>query len=256
MEIKWFGTATLAFSQDGHSILFDPFFPMNSMLPSPSTQELSACGDIYITHGHFDHLMHVPRLLQAGNAKVYCCKTAAESLVRDGVDISRINVISPGDRLKSGPFDLQVFRGEHIKFDLPLIVKTLFSRRTLANLKSLKMLLREAKRFPEGQVLVFQIDAGGKQVMHMGSLNLAEAEKYPTGADLLTMPFQGRSDLDTYSMQFIDRLKPKAILLHHTCDSFPPVSSPVRTETFLRFVSQKYPGLTVIKPEYQQTISI
>jgi hypothetical protein len=86
----------------------------------------------------------------------------------------------------------------------------------------------------------------------MGSLNLASDVEYPVGVNLLTLPFQGRSDLDTYTLKFIERLKPLALLLHHTCDSFPPVSSPVRTEGFIRAMEQSYPGLKVIKPVYNQ----
>ncbi len=61
MEIIWFGTATLSISSGGESILFDPFLPLNAELPAPSIEELAALGDIFITHGHFDHLMHVPQ---------------------------------------------------------------------------------------------------------------------------------------------------------------------------------------------------
>lgn len=256
MEIRWFGTATLVLTAGVQSIVFDPFISLNHELPRPAITELAQYGDIFITHGHFDHLIDVPLVLKAGKATVYCSSIAAATLVRDGVDRSRIKVIRPGDCLDHGPFKIKVFKGEHIKFDLPLIIKTLFSRRAIANFKDLRKLVSLAKLYPQGEVLVFLIEADGKAVLHMGSLNLAADVKYPTEVDLLTLPFQGRSDLDTYTLKFIERLKPSALLLHHTCDSFPPVSSPVRTEDFTRAIQLCYPALKVIRPVYNQPVTI
>lgn len=256
MDIKWFGTATLSFSSGGESILFDPFLPLNSKLPAPSVEELAALGDIFITHGHFDHLMHVPQVVRAGEAVVHCCKTAAESLYREGVPENRIVVIKPGDKFKKGPFDITVYRGQHIRFDLPLIIKTLISRRCLSNFAALRMLLRESKLYPEGEVLVYRIVADGKTVLHLGSLNLDSSEEYPAGMDLLTLPFQGRSDLNTYALKFIERLKPKALYLHHFDDAFPPVSSPVDTASFVEKAKQGYPDLPVIVPAFREAVAI
>ena len=111
MEIKWFGTATLSFTSGDESILFDPFLPLNSELPAPSIEELATLGDIFITHGHFDHLMHVPLVVQAGNAMVYCCETAAESLYREGVPENRVVIVKPGDKLEKGPFEITIYIG-------------------------------------------------------------------------------------------------------------------------------------------------
>lgn len=254
MEITWFGTATLTFSAGGQSIIFDPFIAMNKKLPRPSYEELSKCGDIFITHGHFDHLVDVPGVLEAAESIVYCSETAAVTLIREGVSQDRIKVVKPGDLIKKGPLKIKVYRGEHIKFDLPLILRTLFSRRAMAGFGRLRNLVRLARDYPQGEVLVYQVEAKGKKVLHMGSLNLSETERYPMGADLLTLPFQGRSDLDTYVLQFIDLLKPKAILLQHTCDSFPPLSSPVQTDGFIDKMAKQYPATKVIIPQYNHPI--
>ena len=256
MEIKWYGTATLALSHEGHSALFDPFMSFNQVLPRPSLEELIACGDIFITHGHFDHLVIVPELMALGSQRVFCSQTAAETLKREGVDESRITRIKPGQSIEKGTLNIKVYRSEHIRFDLTLIANTLFSRRTLANFNTFKQLAKEAKRFPMGEVLAYEIGTGGKKVFHLGSLNLSPDEDYPTGADLLSLPFQGRSDLDLYALQFIDRLKPKALLLQHTCDSFPPVSSQVSTESFIIKMAEQYPAIKVIKPLYKQPVTL
>ena len=93
-------------------------------------------------------------------------------------------------------------------------------------------------------------------MLHIGSLNLDSSEEYPAGMDLLTLPFQGRSDLNSYALKFIERLKPKALYLHHFDDAFPPLSSTVDIAPFVKKVGREYPGLRVIVPAFQEAVTI
>lgn len=70
LEIKWYGTATISFSEDDRSILFDPFLPMNPDHRLFTAGELASVGDILITHGHFDHLADVPQIVGMGGPQV------------------------------------------------------------------------------------------------------------------------------------------------------------------------------------------
>ncbi|MCR4951559.1 MAG: hypothetical protein K6A40_09585, partial [Solobacterium sp.] len=73
----------------------------------------------------------------------------------------------------------------------------------------------------------------------MGSMNLLD-EDYPEGADLLILPFQGRSDIDSFGEQIIRRLKPKTVLLDHYDDAFPPMSGTVETASFEALLKDRY----------------
>ena len=90
----------------------------------------------------------------------------------------------------------------------------------------------------------------------MGSLNLADGEDYPQGLDILALPFQGRSDLETYALSFIEKIRPKTIYLHHFDDAFPPVSSSVATGIFIRNVEKDFPDIKVIVPKRGEVINI
>lgn len=83
-----------------------------------------------------------------------------------------------------------------------------------------------------------------------------QEELYPGEVDLMTIPFQGRSDIDDYAMQFVRMIKPKALYLHHFDDSFPPVSSTVQTRRFSEAVKKDFPEINVIVPVHGQTVSI
>lgn len=250
MDISWYGTAAICLSHAGHKLLLDPFVSMNKKIPSASLQELAQMGDIFITHGHFDHTVCVPEVAALGNSKVHCSAETAQQLLKRGVTAERLVIIGPGDIITNGPFTIRVLKGAHIKFDLELVLQTLFNRRLVKYYREFATIIRSLRKCPQGQVLIYEISVENVKVLHLGSLNLCADEEYPRGANVLCLPFQGRSDLMTYTLPFVEKLKPHSIFLHHFDDSFPPISSPIDCTPFVNLVRQTYPNLAVIIPEY------
>lgn len=256
MRVKWFGTASVMFKHEGIPILFDPFFPMVKGGQAPFRDEYYEVDDILITHGHFDHLQDVPSILARGNATVYCSEVAANSLIREGVEPGRIKVISPGDHLEIGPFQIRVLKGKHVKFNLWLMCQTVFSVRTIKNFSSFVKLLGLMRKLPEGQSLTYEIKAGDKTILHMGSLNMDETEEYPERVDIMTIPFQGRSDLDTYSVPFIHMIKPQTVYFHHFDDTFPPLTRCQDVYGFGQQMKKKFPGIVAVIPSPGEEVEL
>jgi L-ascorbate metabolism protein UlaG (beta-lactamase superfamily) len=256
MEIKWLGTAAISYKHNDKTIIFDPYGGINKKLGCYSARELATYGDIFITHGHFDHLADVPAIMAQNKAKVYCAYLAAQSLINLGVDQSRIAVIAPGRKIIMGPFNIRVFKGKHIDFDRKLILETLLNLRVLRYFRNFLKVLSMAKKFPEGQTLIYEIEVDGKKIMHMGSLALAEGENYPQNVDLLVLPFQGRSDLSTYALPFVAGIKPKAIYFHHFDDAFPPFSNTISPDKFVQNVRNDFPDIKFIVPSRGSGINI
>lgn len=73
-----------------------------------------------------------------------------------------IIVVKPGDLIERGPFRITVLRGKHIRFDLRLIMQTLFNQRVILHRSNLKLMLRENRRYPAGEVLVYFIEYEGQ----------------------------------------------------------------------------------------------
>ena len=218
MKLKWFGTATILLEQDGTQLLFDPYFPLNDKIFKPPMNELASIDNIFVTHGHFDHIVDIPSVMKHGNGKsmVYCTAKPLDTLLSRGVDKERIHRIELGDVLKIGPFEVSVLKGKHVVFNMKLIMKTLFRPDIFVYRKNLKRLLKENKECSEaGETVVYDIIVGGRRILLMGSLNLDDNTNYPKGADLIIMPFQGRSDLSEYVMPIIERLQPKKVMLDH-----------------------------------------
>ena len=96
-------------------------------------------------------------------------------------------------------------------------------------------------------MLFYELRAEGKRIQIMGSMGMDPETEYPVGADLLIMALQGRSDQDEYAMRFVEKLRPKKIMLYHIDDSFPPMSGEIDTLGFE--INTKKQGITSIKPE-------
>ena len=249
MRIKWFGTATILIEQDGARLLFDPFLSRSEKGYKPPIDELAAVENILVTHGHLDHIADIPAIIRQGNGKatVYCTQTPWKTLISKGLDSERIHTIQPGDMLDFPPFEVRVLKGKHVKIDLKLITQTFLSPRMIKHRKNLRYLLRENKiRVESGETVIYDIRTPGERILLIGSLNLDDSTVYPEGVDLLILPFQGRSDLAKYAMRFIERLKPKEVLLDHFDDTFPPISSKVETEGFIKNMRRAYPDIPVI----------
>ena len=252
LRVKWYGTAAVLLELNGTRLLFDPFIPVNKRLYMPSAEDWSAVRYIFVTHGHYDHTAAIPAVLKinGGSATVCCTAAPRETLIQKGVEERCLRIVAPGGSVTAGPFEIQVYKGKHIVFDKRLIIKTFCSPRLLLNLRNLFRIIRASKGCDEaGETVVYGVRARDKNILLMGSMNLDGGTEYPTQADLLILPFQGRSDVNEYAMDFIRRLQPKKVLLTHFDDSFPPVSSAVDTARFLSSMKQAYPGIPVIRPQ-------
>jgi L-ascorbate metabolism protein UlaG (beta-lactamase superfamily) len=249
IKIKWFGTAAILIELNGMQILFDPFITMNNKLYKPSIEEFATADAILVTHGHFDHIYDIPSIINEANtkAKVYCTATPRETLISKGVEKERIHTITAGDFLSLGAIEVRVLKGKHIFINKGLLIKTILNPRIFTYWANFSWIAKENKNYDEaGETVIYDIMVFNKRILLMGSLNLDENIEYPKGVDLLILPFQGRSDLSTYAIPFIQRLEPKKVLLDHFDDSFPPISSSVDTRPFIKLMREKYPAIPVI----------
>ena len=233
MKLQWFTTAALLLTERDRSIVFDPFLglPPGKRWPALDRGTFSDAAAVFVTHGHFDHILELPALCAGSNAPIYATAAPCGTLRKHGVAPDRLRRIRPGKAVAVGPFSITAFQGRHCKFDGPLIRQTV-PRLCRHPLRAAR-LLRYAAAYPErGETLFYEIRAGGRRVQVMGSLGLCPNVDYPTGADALILAYQGRSDLIEYALPLADRLQPGAVYLDHWDDSFPPLTAAVDTKPF------------------------
>ena len=253
MRLTWFTTAAFTLAEGETALAFDPFLglPLNKRWPDMDGNEFSAAYAVFVTHGHFDHILELPALLADSDAPIYATDAPCRTLVRRGVPTDRLREIRRGDRVDVGPFRVGAYRGRHCRFDGPLIRQTILSPQLWQNLPRALRLMRCALTYREaGETLFYEVSAGETRVQIMGSLGLDPNVVYPTGADALILPFQGRSDLAAYSRPIVERLQPRAVYLDHYDDSFPPLTAEIDTRPFCdRLTSRGIPCRALVPYE-------
>lgn len=239
MQLKWHGTAAVEAICASGRILFDPFVPLRGSGIDVRIEDYDGFDTIFVTHGHVDHIYNIPEIVRRNpDVCVYCTRTPYRTLQKRGVGKKNLTLIRFGQTLSVHGFTIRVLHGRHAilpKASPSLALEMLRS----PHRRNLPFLLKEHLRSRENdETVFFQIEADGKTIAVMGSLNLRKDTEYPAGADLLVLPYNGWTDNYPPAVRAIRRLKPKRVLLDHYDESFPPFTRPVDLTPLL----EKYPG--------------
>lgn len=245
------GTASVKLETPKSTILVDPFVQLPGGEHPNRIEDFLGAGYIIITHGHLDHLASTPSLLRRSSFQVYCTDCAARILEKDAALPDTIHRIKPGDTFSVGDVDVIVYSGRHIKFDVPLVLRTLSPFHLVKNQRNVLPLIQMNHRFQENDETVFyELHTHDLRIQIMGSLALRDGVAYPTGADLLFLPYQGRSKLVDTAERILGRLRPKRILATHFDNAFPPLSQTIPTSDLVQMVHNRFPDCEITIPEY------
>ncbi|MCD7725241.1 MAG: MBL fold metallo-hydrolase [Clostridiales bacterium] len=257
MKITWYGTASLLIEYAKDRILIDPFLTLKGAENHPSLLSYIKEDSILITHGHIDHLSSVPKIMKNSDATVYCSETPAHTLEKRGIDGDQLVLVRPGDSLLFGQIRVKVLQGRHIKFDKDLIKNTLFNPGIFRHFFNFLFLCGNHLRYKEAQeTLAYQIEAGGKIILVLGSLALDAQTEYPKYVDMLVLPYQGASDLITPALSIIKQIEPRTVLLDHFDNAFPPLSAQIDTKPLKKALTEHFPELPVVKPTAGKTVTL
>lgn len=233
MKIRWFGTASVAIETESSKVLIDPFVPLPGSTVKTCLEDYMGYDEILLTHGHIDHILSIPDILEERNKHVRCTLTPAVTLLDKGVSKDQITAISPGDEFDIGDIHVTVFKGKHIRFDAKLIAETVADKRILKFKDNLLMIRKENSICIEnGETVHYLIESEGKKIFLLGSLALDEDTSSPEGMDLAVLPYQGNSHIIDLALKAAYILKPKKIFLDHFDDTFPPISNSINTAQF------------------------
>lgn len=251
MYITWMGNAGFRIETGKDKILIDPFVEL------PGGENPNTLADfldpedevVLVTHAHVDHLYYIPDILEQSDKSVFCTEAAARQIEQFAECGDHVAVLQIGEDYRIGDVKLHVWQGQHVRFDGRLIARTLMPHHLLHRVRNLPFLLWGLRTFhEEGETAAFELTAEGKRIMVMGSLGLAPDTKYRPGMDLLVLPYQGSSYLVKETAKILDRLQPKAVLLSHFDNAFPPISQTVDTRPLKAMMDRKYPQIRVVKP--------
>lgn len=252
MRLTWYGTAGFRFEVGGRLFLVDPYLSRNDAARPAlkiGLQDVTGAGELYLSHGHFDHAYDVPQIARQTGATVYCAEAAAGALYRQGVDGAQIVIARDGDTFDLGAYRAECFDSTHVKFDLLLLAATL--PRALPSLGSLWPLLRD---WPRGQVLAWRFTLaaeGGRVIQHLGSAGCTGGElarlRGMGAPDVLMVPLQGNTHICRIAARIVEQIRPRIVIPHHQDDFYPPISQAVDITSFVEAVRAISPPPQVVQ---------
>ena len=144
---------------------------------------------------------------------------------------------------------IRVLQGRHIEFQMRHVMETMHPLRLLRYAGNLPYLFWANRTFKEaGEIVAFDVHAEGREILILGSLALDPEETYPEGADVLVLPYQGSNDLPARAREVLERLRPKAVLLSHFDNAFPPMSRDVDLRPLKKLMLEEFPEIRVVRP--------
>ncbi len=258
MELTWLGTAGFQFKTGENTFFIDPYLsrnatarPQQPWVPS----DLPAADQIFVSHGHFDHIYDIPAIASRTDCRVYCCPVAADTLKQNGIKSDQIQEVSEdGFAAAFEGYRATAFFSHHVTFDRRLLIKTL-ARVNLRIFRYLPLL----KAYPVGQVLSWQFEIHGQVLQHFGSAGSTPEELEHFGhqkIDILFVPLQGHTRICEIALRYVQALKPRMVIPHHQDDFFPPISTYVDIRPFIKDVKRTCPKTEIRIMQINETMTI
>lgn len=235
MKIAWYGTATLMLACGNTRILIDPYLRQYQRGGAPlPLRELSAADAVLITHPHLDHFADIGAFLEAGAKEVYVSENGIAHAAAQGIRTEDMHPLAAGDVFRVGELTVRAYQSRHCRFDLWTVLSVALSPRTYLHAKDAVSLLKQTGKWKiKDDIFAFEISGGGKRVVVLGSAGMDEGTQYPKNADLLVFPYQGRAGMHRYMKRFLQCFRPKAVMLDHFDDAFPPLTHTIGTRKFV-----------------------
>ncbi len=247
MEIKWLGAAGFQISTGQDTFLVDPYLSRNPdarPVPGIKPSDIPTASRIFISHGHFDHVLDVPEIVENTGAHVYCAFDTRSDFIRRGVSPDLIHPVQTAPTIfEFSQFKARAFFSRHIRFDLPLILSTLLK----TNIRSFQY-LPLIRAFPCGRVLSWRFEVEGRVILFFGSAGESSEELdhiHDRPIDILLLPLQGHSNICRIGLDYVRCLTPRMVIPHHHDDFFPPISRTVDIRPFVQAVQKECPGTQV-----------
>ncbi len=116
-KIRWLGTACFEIKLGAQkTIVIDPYLDVAASAPIRS-DEIDGCDWIFLTHGHYDHVLDVGKLARRFEPCIYCSQEVASALIEhQGIDPQRFVPVHTGDAVQGDGFRAEVVRGVHVDF--------------------------------------------------------------------------------------------------------------------------------------------
>lgn len=229
VRVTYLGTNGYRFEMGKHALLVDPYFsrtgfgafvfraPINPNIAEieNATDLLSDAEMILATHGHVDHLLDVPPIMQMTGARLIASRTAVALATAAGASPGRCAAVAPGDVRQIGSWEIRVLPAMHDRI-FPIGVPFSGSRRRTGP-------PRRASDWVCGEPLAFLIEAGGKRIYIDSGGSAAQLPPNDLGPIDLAILGVALPDARARFAEAVRRLRPRFVLPSHQDNFFRPL---------------------------------
>lgn len=228
LDITWYGHSNVQLSENGVSVLIDPFFEGNPF--APDWRSIPRPDIVAVTHDHGDHLGQAVEIALATGAKIACIADLAGAFAEKGVHVSQIMNCGLGWNVD----------GTVEEAGIRMTMTQAFHSCRLGS--------------PVGYVIEMP---GGHTVYHAGDTGLFGdmaliAERF--SLDLALLPIGGVFTMDAgLAAKAAALLRPKAVMPIHYA-TFPVIAQDA--SGFVAAMAEACPDCRVVTPAFCQPLSL
>lgn len=260
IRVTYLGVNGYQFEAGPDTLLVDPYFtraglmsvalgqsvqPNNNAISEALKRVRPRVDGILVTHGHFDHLLDVPRVMESTGARLFTGKTAIKMAIAAGAPANRCTAVRPGQSTRVGAFNIHILAAGHDR----LFGKTPYP----GPLSDRAAIPRKADDWVLGEPLAFLIEANGRRIYIEagGRIDLLP----DTRGKAVDLAILGTALPDSRKRfaAAVKRLKPRYLLPSHQDNFFVPFSrgfsfGPLTDFTFITDAHrrQKLPGELIL----------
>ena len=111
------GTACFEILLLDEQVIIIDLYADDSVSAPIGSEPIEACDYIFISHGHYDHVLDVGKLAKCFGPEIFCSDVTAHSLIEVlGVDPGLITRINQGDQIQRQGLKVEVIEGFHVDF--------------------------------------------------------------------------------------------------------------------------------------------
>ncbi|MFJ6672432.1 MBL fold metallo-hydrolase [Actinosynnema sp. NPDC091369] len=234
--LRWLGVAGWELVVGGRRVLIDPYLSRLPVFdedgkfipdyPLAVREELvdRHLGErpelVLATHGHYDHLLEIPYVVQKHGSRVIGTETHRHLLTAQGVPGDDVIVASGGEHLDFHGFTVQVFRSLHSQFGS----YGYFAPGSLTAPPSPPTTISD---LVEGGSLAYLVTAGDFSVLFLsGTANYVEREIAGLRPDVLVLGMSGHANVFDYTARALRATRPKLLIPSHHDDMVTQLDDP------------------------------
>ncbi|MFI9816102.1 MBL fold metallo-hydrolase [Saccharothrix variisporea] len=175
---------------------------------------------VLVTHGHYDHMLEAPYLVQKHGSRVIGSETHRNLLLAQGVPKANVTLAGGGEHLDFHGFTVQVFRSLHSVFK----DYSTFAPGTLTGVPQRPETISD---LVEGGTLAYLVDVGGFSVLFLsGAANFVEREVAGLRPDVLVLAMSGHANVFDYTARALRATRPRVVVPSHHDDMVTQLDDP------------------------------